>query len=837
MKIQCACGTKIAFDITPEMAVNPVQCLCPVCGADNSAMVNQLIRQELGVSSAPLPAPPVGIPVARPVAPPAGIPVAAPVAAPAPAPVPRPAIRVSTHAPASPPAAAAPAVPLGREFCVKHPGQEITHKCVVCGKPMCPDCMALFGYVCSPLCRNKAETRGQDVPVYALQKSVVEAKRWRKIGMIGGGLGAVAALLLGVWGWYAWWGCRPKVAYAFKFPEKAKSGEVQLVGANDLVYLHGGELGRVDMKQPQPLWTAKLVDRTKFTKQAEQTVAELKKARDRYIDETGESDFRVPSVEGVINQLEDGAIRSLQLFVAGQNIWVESGEALTGYDWQTGKPGKTISLTGGGYGLKRKGDELLLAEMDEDGMSEVIRHINLLTGETMKEAAEKKPIPEKLIVLLTNSVASKPAKATAAGGRAGAKGATNAVNAITAKVVAANQARRLSAPLDPQKIADQAQGMSYAGKLALPVLIANARNQQRIAAEIAGDADKPAPPPTELEKAIEEWDNTQIIPAADGPVQFTRVLLERKLVSREAMKAAPKKSALEGNVSAANSMAVANEMLNEMQRERGSKVTEDLSRYQVTVKRAGSSTPVWTGEVVGPPSLHPLKTVDIITAGTTVIALDHDNKKLWQGALNFPVFAGRDEFDDPAETEFSGSGLGPCVERGDAIFIFDQGSLAAFDRATGNSRWRLPSVGISGLWFDEKGMIYVNTTTAGPESIRYSKQIDLSNQTLSQIIKVDPKTGKTLWTRAGAKHIAYMWKKYIYTTDSAEGDDPDGEGMGTISGVSFPAFLRIRRIDAGTGQIVWEHVQKRAPLDMHFHENTIQLMFRNEVQHLKFLML
>ena len=59
-------------------------------------------------------------------------------------------------------------------------------------------------------------------------------------------------------------------------------------------------------------------------------------------------------------------------------------------------------------------------------------------------------------------------------------------------------------------------------------------------------------------------------------------------------------------------------------------------------------------------------------------------------------------------------------------------------------------------------MIYVNTTTAGPEASATQKQIDLSNQTLSQIIKVDPKTGKTLWTRAGAKHIAYMWKKYIY---------------------------------------------------------------------------
>ena len=72
------------------------------------------------------------------------------------------------------------------------------------------------------------------------------------------------------------------------------------------------------------------MDRTKFTKQAEQTVTpKLKKTRDRYIDETGESDFRFPPWKIVINQLEDGAIRSLQLFVASQNIWVESGEPLT----------------------------------------------------------------------------------------------------------------------------------------------------------------------------------------------------------------------------------------------------------------------------------------------------------------------------------------------------------------------------------------------------------------------------------------------------------------------------------------------------------------------------
>lgn len=832
MKIQCSCGTKLAFDITPDMAVNPVVCICPTCGADNSAVVNQLIRQELGVTSGP----PVGIPVAAPVAapvpvtaappvpPPMPIPTAAPSPVAAPVRTARPAIRVAMPAAAQAPVEVAPAAPLGREFCLKHPGKEISHKCLVCGKPMCPDCMALFGYVCSPLCRNKAESRGMDLPVYAQQKSVVEARRWRKIGLISGSIGVVIAALAGFWFWYAWIGCKPKVAYALQFAEKVESGEVLLADANNLVYRHGGELGRIDLKQPQPVWTVQLVDKAKFKQQAEQTVAQLTKARDEY---DGEDEFRVPSVESVLEDMAESAMDSLQLHVAGQNIWVAAGEMLTRYDWQTGRAEKTLKLEGGTYGMHRKGDQLVRSEMDEDGLRETIEHINLLTGDVTKETMQR-PVPEKLISLLTNSAAAKPAKTTTK------KGATNIVSATTAKVVAANQARRLSAPLDPEKLAAEAQGMSYAGKIALPALIANARNQQRIAAELAEDSGRPVPPPTELEKAIEEWDNTQVIPAADGPVQFTRALLEKKLVAREAMKAPPKKPALDGNVSAANSLAVATDMLNEMQRERGSKVVENWSRYQVTVKRAGFDTPVWTAEVVGPPAFHPLKTVDVITAGTTAIALSHDNKKLWQAALNFPVFGGSDEFDEELDSDFDRTGLGPCVERGDTVYVFDQGTLSAFDLATGESRWRLPSVGISGLWFDEKGMIYVNTTTAGPDSIRYSKQIDLNDQMLTQILKVDPKSGKTLWSRIGAKHIAYMWKQHIYTTDSFGGVGED-DALGSTAGISFPPFVRIRRIDAGNGSIVWEHVQKRCPLDMHFHENTIQLMFRNEVQHLKML--
>ena len=50
MKIQCPCGTKYAFDVTPEMAANPVTLVCQNCGADNSLAVNGLIQQQFSAS-------------------------------------------------------------------------------------------------------------------------------------------------------------------------------------------------------------------------------------------------------------------------------------------------------------------------------------------------------------------------------------------------------------------------------------------------------------------------------------------------------------------------------------------------------------------------------------------------------------------------------------------------------------------------------------------------------------------------------------------------------------------------------------------------------------------
>ncbi|HVV01198.1 MAG TPA: hypothetical protein VHH88_07525, partial [Verrucomicrobiae bacterium] len=157
MKIQCACGQKFAFEVTPEMARKPVHFVCPSCGLDSSASVAALVMEELGIAPPPPgaskpgtapPAPPLrgtasasSSPASAPrqVAVMQGVPreVSAPAAVPS-------TLKIHRDAPA---AAPAPEVAEGEtgshsaQRCAKHPGQFAVERCVVCSKPLCPQCM------------------------------------------------------------------------------------------------------------------------------------------------------------------------------------------------------------------------------------------------------------------------------------------------------------------------------------------------------------------------------------------------------------------------------------------------------------------------------------------------------------------------------------------------------------------------------------------------------------------------------------------------------------------------------------------------------------------------
>lgn len=770
MKLQCSCGAKYAFDATPEMLKNPVKFICPSCGLDASAFVNELIRQEFGAQVLPAP----GTPDAPP---------------PPPPPVAGARLKVVHEAaPVAEPPSAAPA----SKFCSKH-RERATEQCVVCHKPICPKCMEMFGYFCSPLCKGKAEAQGLDVPVYAGQRDLVEGQFWRKTGLIAGVIAVLVVLFIGLWTWYAWFGSVPHKYFAVRFEDTDRGyfGRAELVGKDQLVYLHGGTLARCDLKSKKQVWSQELITKEQI---------------DAAIKEAGEADARANEGTGLKSHRSgDDIVRSaiqdlqaeLSLHVSGQNIWVEKLGKLTRYDWDTGKAVKEVTLPEREGELVEVGDELQMIGATS------VTHISLASGDSRVEQIG--PAGAKTIVLAENDAGT---------GLIGANG---------------NQ------PLDPKKVEAQAQNMKLQGRLALPAILSNARHEQQLEQALKDD---PQHPQNKNSKGLpDDSELFQLVPGPTGFVQFSSRLLEERIVTRSAMKAPPKKSALDGDVNAAHTTEIANEILNDMQRNNGGDtVTEDESRYKVTVHIPDSTgIPDWTGEVVGQPQLLVLKTVNVVAAGKSVTVLDKNNKKLWQASLTYPISA--DEGAGLFSPEKTHYGEGPCVERGDTLYVFDQAVLTAFNLASGDARWRLPSVGVVGLFFDDKDNVYVNTTTGNPDDIKYSRQIDINRQTENVVMKVDAKTGKTLWTAKPGGFVSYVSGKFIYVIDSYDPNPTDEDVMNDMTAsMQKPAFLRITRIRPSDGRIMWDYYDRdRCPVNWNFDDNSIQLIFKREVQVLRYL--
>lgn len=658
--------------------------------------------------------------------------------------------------------------------------------------------MELFGYFCSPLCKAKADSHGLKVPVYALQKSVVEARQWRKVVFASSAIGIVVCLLLGVWFWYAWFGCLPRTVLAVTFPDRAYSGQSAITGKdhNQLIFLHGDTLARYQINTHERLWSVHLLDRAEFKKKAGDQLKSMQDSAADFVFHGGHPG-RLPTPDEVLDDLMYSAEEEMTLYVRGENIWVESPGKLVRYDWATGQKGKELTVQGNFGEMLSRGDELMM--VDSALGKPIVTRINLVTSESS-----------------TEDLSAPEARALAASAQASGTRSTALAGLPTVP------GRDMGKPLDPGKVAEEAGHLSLAARIALPATLGVAMNQERDLAAM-NDSD-----PTKITAQTGPNSTFSLLPANEGFIEFSTKLLERRIVQRDAMKPPPQKSALEGNVSAGDSLKVANEFLNEMQRQRGGQmVEEDLSRYQVTLRRPGSQDS-WTGELVGPPKLFPLDTVNVLTADKQLIVLDKHLNKLWQSTLAFNVDRGLGALDPETATY----GQGPCVQHKGSLYVFDQGVLTAFDLATGNVRWRLPSVGIAGLFFDDEGHIYVNTTTASPDTIKYSRQIDISDKVQSVVMKVAAANGKVLWSVQPGGLVNYVHGKIILVAQSYQPPDEDNEGP--AAAFMTPAHLRIRRISASNGHEVWEYFQQRAPLDIGFEKNTIRLVFRQEVDVLKY---
>ena len=813
MKIQCSCGSKYTFEVTPEMANQPIHFVCSSCGLDASEYVTNLVRQELGASPAA-----AGTPVAAP----APIRVAAPVrvalpAAPSASPV-APRLHISKPAYLSETALPAAAVPTASAdapvLCSKHPGQVATERCYMCQKPICPQCMELFGYVCSPLCKAKANSHGIDIPVHEGQSSVVEARAWRKTVWATSAICGVLVLLLGFWVWYRFFGSAPKTVFSLKFPERAHSGQSFIPGKDQIVFLRGGTLARYDMPTQKQIWSLSLIDKVAIEKEVADTIKSYEKLIYKANNEGWEKVPKMPDREKLAREIERSQADALQLKVRGQNVWIVAPGKLTRYDFDSGKPVKEIALKSEYGQIIPRADELLLVEQDPG--APVITHVNLATSESRTEDFNLKESNGSTNAASVPSIAGavrKPRSTDMAGMPLGTPG------------------KNSDKALDPNRVAQQAQHMSLPQRLALPAVLSNARIQERELKELNEQGRNG---PGAAVDDPETRDGYALIPTTNGFLQMSVHLLEEKVTTRSAMKAPTGKSALESSASVGNSADMANEILNEMQRERGGDIVqEDESRYRVTVRKPDGSDS-WTGEVVGHPRLYPLQTVNVLAAKKLMIVFDKANKKLWQSTLTYDVQGGLDALDP----ENSPNGQGPCVEHKDGLFVFDQGVLTAFDLKTGNRRWGYPSVGIAGMFFDDKDAVYVNTTSASIERVKYSRQIDISRKDLDVISKLDSRNGKVLWNAEPGGLVNYVSGKFLYTVQFYQPFEPDEEDpYSADTGFEVPPYLRIKRINPRTGSVLWEHFQQRAPLDVQFDKNTIRLVFRKEVQVLRFLSL
>jgi len=102
---------------------------------------------------------------------------------------------------------------------------------------------------------------------------------------------------------------------------------------------------------------------------------------------------------------------------------------------------------------------------------------------------------------------------------------------------------------------------------------------------------------------------------------------------------------------------------------------------------------------------------------------------------------------------------------------------------------------------------------------------------------VDPKGGRTLWRAVDEGLLSYVSGKFLYTTEANAGQGGgDNDPLADLKSIfEIPAHIRVRRLNAGDGRVLWQHYEKRAPLDVRFERNSFQVLFKREVEVLRFL--
>lgn len=719
IKIQCSCGTKFSFDVEPVDGKMPAEIFCPKCGADGTDCANQIIQQSSPAEIAAAPA------------------------------VQKPRVRlnvVSSVATAPSGGESADGTPV-QEKCARHPRNIASEHCVVCQKPICMECMQIFGYLCSIGCKYRADQEKIHVPKYKFQKNAVEKTALRKSIAIVSAVLVLLFAIIGAWFWYIMVGTKPRPYYSLSI--SGNSGAyAKFLGPNQILLLGKKQIALHDIETKKDVWSTALED----PKPAAETNAPA--ARNAAAQNAAKKIAATFDLDDFEDYSDYSSFQSEPVF-KGEDVWLCLSHNVVGINLKTGAVKQTIPFKGR-LSAFTPGESTLLVVSEKGPAKKLVTQINISSGEVK-----------------TQEVASS----------------------LREKV-------RVSDEL-PSNV--------------LPTAALLLKRELE-----ASEKGRPS-----LYKF-----STEFFPAGQNMVEMQVKMVEPKVTSVATIKPAGPSKLNQDTRASADVGSVAEEIFNDMKRSSGGGYKMvDESRYAVLLRRTLENDATdWSGEVVGLPMFFQQKSVDVLVAGKKLILFDKQNKKTGEAQLPFPI-------DDSFTSGYSSGESAPCVETNATLYFFDQGGLTAFELPGATVKWRLPSVGISEIQFDEKGMMYVSTTTGSPEDIQYSEQIKMNDAPQPIILKVDPKLGKTLWKCDQTGGNFFLTGKFVYMTDASRGGfsmiHAVEDAFGTESSVS--GSFRIVRVNPSNGKKMWAFTKSGAPENIDFSQNRILLHYGKEIQVMKFI--
>jgi len=798
IKLNCQCGTRFSFDVEPVNGRMPIRVACPSCGLDGTDAANDLIakvsppqaaaqKPQFTILSEPAP-------LATAAAPQSSL-------VPEPPQTQKPRLRVAGAATAShahaTAAAPAPAAATG-EMCNRHHDKPASAHCTVCKKPICPECMSVFGYLCSINCRYQAEQQGIRVPVYKFQKRSVEAREFRKGALITVGVIVVVFSLIAAWYWYDYTGSKPKLNYTLKLGND-REVHSQFLADNQLLIVSADRAYVHDIKADKDVWSTDLKDAPQPKPQANTSGDDTSATPNPTQAKTATQLARKVSTAlggryAPANPTQTAARQTTKSAKVSKAAAAQPDDSVP-----AGSDDEDTSYSFNSYSDYGRPAVFVDAENIWICFHTRVKCLDRKTGEV------KKTIPiDGQLVQFTPSDSN--------------------ILLVTAPTVTRRLLTRIEIP----------SGNLTTNEVVIP------RPSKKL---LRGELPISVAPTASvlLHQELQDRENyrpqviqtsSEFFASGENLVELRVRLVTPKSTTVDTMKK-PGPTVVNGQLSASsNTKAVAEEIFNELKRNNsGGFKRVDESTYAVALRRyAGKDPNDWTGEIIGVPLFFSFKTVDVIVANKRMIAFDKQNKKLFEATLSYGLADAYLEHDTHTAS--------PAVEMDNVLYFFDQGLLTAFELPTGNVRWRLPTVGISCIQADKKGMLYINTSSAAPEDIQYSEQIKM-DKVDAIILKVDPKDGKTLWKSVNHGQQCFFAGKYLFTTSSFIGGLGMGNALRDALGMptSGPSYFHIYRIDPGNGEQIWDYSNNKdgAPYQIDFQNNKIALNYGDEVRIMKIL--